>query len=266
MSNDQESPKAQTKTLFNILSSDYDSGPGCFAHFGRRLVDVAGINVGARVLDVASGRGAVLFPAAERVGATGEVVGVDLAEVMADATNNEAARRGLKARVSVMDAEELTFPDESFDFVTCGFGIMFFPDQDRGLAQMRRVLKPGGCLAVSTWRVAQGADLHPVLNEMGIVRQREPGWITEPDILEALIRRNGFTDINVQMDSMDFRYRDAEEVWQTARGTGMRRVLDRLDATQKERAISLFTERMTPHQRHDGYYFRATALLAVATR
>jgi ubiquinone/menaquinone biosynthesis C-methylase UbiE len=85
-----------------------------------------------------------------------------------------------------MDAEELTFPDEVFDFVICGFGIMFFPDQDRSLAQMRRVLKPGGRLALSTWRVAQGADLHPVLKEMGIVRHREPGWITEPDTLAGL--------------------------------------------------------------------------------
>ena len=152
---------------------------------------------------------------------------------MARVTTEEAARRVLKARVSVMDAEALTFPDESFDFVTCGFGIMFFPDQDRALAQMRRLLKPGGCLAISTWRVAQGADLHPVLKEMGITRNREPGWITEPDILEALIRRNGFTDISVQMDSMDFLYRDAEEVWQTARGTGARRLLDRLDASKK---------------------------------
>lgn len=266
MSNDQEARKAQTKTLFNMLSSDYDSGAGCFAHFGRRLVDVAGINAGARVLDIASGRGAVLFPAAERVGVGGEVAGVDIADAMAHATSEEAARRGLTARVNVMDAEELTFPDEVFDFVTCGFGIMFFPDQDRGLAQMRRVLKPGGRLALSTWRVAQGANLQPVLKEMGIVPHREPGWITEPDTLEALIHRNGFTNINVQMDSMDFRYSDAEDVWQTARGTGMRRVLDRLDATQKERALSLFTERMKPHRRDDGYYLRATALLAVANR
>jgi hypothetical protein len=68
------------------------------------------------------------------------------------------------------------------------------------------------------------------------------------------------------MDSMDFRYSDAEDVWQTARGTGMRRVLDKLDATQKERALSLFTEHMKPHRRDDAYYLRATALLAVANR
>jgi len=84
--------------------------------------------------------------------------------------------------------------------------------------------------------------------------------------IEAVIRRNGFTDISVKMDSMDFRYTDAEDVWQTARGTGMRSRLDRLDATQKQRALSLFTERMKPHQRDDGYYLRATALLAVANR
>ena len=266
MSNDHLARKTQTKTLFNTVSPDYDSGPGCFAHFGRRLVEVANINTGARVLDIASGRGAVLFPVAERVGAGGEVVGIDLADAMAHATSEEAASRGLKARVNVMDAEELTFPDESFDCVTCGFGIMFFPDQDRGLAQMRRVLKSDGYLAISTWRVSQVDELHPVLNTIGIAPARNPGWITEPDVLEALIRRNGFTGISVRIDSMDFRYANAEEVWQEGRGTGMRRILDTLDATEKKQALSLLTERIKPHQRHDGYYLRATALLAVANR
>jgi SAM-dependent methyltransferase len=244
MSNDHETRKAQTKTLFNLVSPDYDAGPGCFAHFGRRLVEVAGIHAGARVLDIAS----------------------DLADAMAHATNEEAAHRGLKARVSVMDAEELTFPDASFDCVTCGFGIMFFPDQDRGLAHMRRVLKAGGCLALSTWRVSQADELLPVLNAIGIPPSRNPGWITEPDRLEALLRRNGFTGIRVKSDAMDFRYADAEEVWQQGRGTGMRRILDTLDAMQKKHALALLTERMKPHQRDDGYYLGATALLAVANR
>ena len=154
----------------------------------------------------------------------------------------------------------------SLSIVTCGFGIMFFPDQDCGLAQMRRVLKPGGCLALSTWRVSQGVDFYPIFREIGVSATRTPGWITEPDTLEALILRNGFTDISVKMDSMDFRYADAEDVWQTGRGTGVRRVLDTLDATQKQRALSLVTERMKPHQRDDGYYLKATALLAVARR
>jgi SAM-dependent methyltransferase len=265
MSNDHAARKAQTKTLFNTVCPGYDSGPGCFAYFGRRLVELANIPVGARVLDIATGRGAVLFPVAERVGADGAIVGIDLAEAMAHATSEEAVRRGLKASVKVMDAEELIFPDECFDCVTCGFGIMFFPDQDRGLAQMRRVLRPGGRLAISTW-VARGDEIHAVLGAMGIPSSRNPGWITEPDVLEALVRRNGFSDICVKSDSMDFRYSDAEEVWQQGRGTGVRRILDTLDTTQKQRALSLLAERLKPHQCHDGIYLRATALLAVANR
>jgi ubiquinone/menaquinone biosynthesis C-methylase UbiE len=80
---------------------------------------------------VATGRGAVLFPAAERVGTTGDAVGVDLAEGMVQAANEEAERRGWGPRVRAMDAEQLDFPDAAFDRVLCGFGIMFFPHLDQ---------------------------------------------------------------------------------------------------------------------------------------
>ena len=56
------------------------------------------------------------------------------------------------------------------------------------------------------------------------------------------------------MDSMDFRYTDADQVWQTGRGTGMRRRLDSLDTAQKKHALALLAERIKPYQRHDGYY------------
>src|SRR5262245_66423171 len=112
MNNPIPDRKAIAKTVFNTVAADYDFGPGCFAHFGRQLAAAAGIQPGQRVLDIASGRGAVLFPCAEH---GGDVVGVDLAEEMARATNEEAARRGIPARVQVMDAENLEFADASFD-------------------------------------------------------------------------------------------------------------------------------------------------------
>jgi len=87
MSADQAGRKVQTKAQFYAIVADYDAGHGCFAHFDRRLVEVAGIEPGERVLDVA-----------EQVGQTGDIVGIDLAEEMARATNEEAARRGLHAR------------------------------------------------------------------------------------------------------------------------------------------------------------------------
>jgi ubiquinone/menaquinone biosynthesis C-methylase UbiE len=267
MANDPSQRKAQNRALFNLVSPDYDSGPGCFAHFGRRLVDLAGVQPGARVLDIASGRGAVLFPMAERVTPAGEVVGIDLADAMALATSAEAERRGLGARVAVMDAEELSFPDESFDCVTCGFGIMFFPDQDRGLGQMRRVLKPSGRLALSTWQKAQGEDLRGVLNDLGMIAMApQAGWITDPPVLDALLKKNGFANTSVSVDSMEFRYADVGEIWQESFGTGMRRALGNLDAAQKERALTALAERIEPRRRDGGIYITATALLAVANK
>ncbi len=97
MNADASNRKARAKTQFNTVAAEYDAGPGCFAHFGRRLVTAGEIQPGQRVLDVASGRGAVLFPCVERVGQTGEVVGVDLADEMVRATNVEASQRGISA-------------------------------------------------------------------------------------------------------------------------------------------------------------------------
>src|SRR5688500_2176491 len=83
---------------------------------GRRLVEGVGVSAGDAVLDVATGRGAVLFPAAERVGPGGSVVGIDLAVGMVERTRAEIERRGVaNASVRQMDAERLDFADGSFD-------------------------------------------------------------------------------------------------------------------------------------------------------
>src|SRR5687767_1366001 len=123
-----------------------------FPIFGEWLVETAQIPEGSKGLDVACGRGAVLFPATERVGPSGQVTGIDLAEGMARETQMEIQRRGLKqAEARQMDAEHLTFPDSSFDFVLCGFSLQFFPHLEQALSEFRRVLKPGGRIAVTTW-------------------------------------------------------------------------------------------------------------------
>jgi SAM-dependent methyltransferase len=264
MNDDQTARKAKVRTQFNNIAADYDAGPGCFAHFGRRLVAVADIQPGQRVLDVASGRGAVLFPAAERLGSTGEVVGIDLADEMARATNEEAARRGFPVRVQVMDAERLDFPAAAFDRVLCGFGVMFFPNQEGALQGFRRVLKPGGRVAVSTWHLSQAREIEMILHEIG-GPAKPPGWITEPEELKGLLTRAGFSNVRTDLDEHPFHYADIDEYWQQARGTGLRTALDSLDAPQTERIRSILVERVRPYQRADGFYVPATALLAVGT-
>lgn len=266
MSDAAAARKAQTRQQFNALADAYDGGAGCFRHFGGRLVEAAGVAPGQRVLDIASGRGAVLFPAAERVGPSGEAIGIDIADEMARAANEEAARQGIAARVRVMDAEALDFPDASFDRVLCGFGVMFFPDQHNAMAECRRVLKPGGVIGLSTWRSAQTAELEPPLRAVGVAPPLAPGWITEPDVLSRLLSDAGFAEVRVTADTQPFRYAAVEDYWQSARGTGMRGALDALPPDKAASARAALEARLDPYRRPDGYHVPCTALLAVGRR
>jgi ubiquinone/menaquinone biosynthesis C-methylase UbiE len=264
MSDEANARKAEFRTVFDRLAPHYDAGPGCFAHFGRRLIEVVTIEPGQRVLDVATGRGAVLFPAIERVGPEGEVVGIDLSEGMVRATSDEVARRGLRARVLVMDAEHLDFPDQSFDAVLCGFGIMFCPDQRRALGEFRRVLRKGGRVGVSTWRRTQAAELEDVLRELGVPGHQIPGWIAEPAALRSLIQEAGFGETRVIVDEHTFQYTDVDEYWQTAQATGLRPVLDGLAPDRLEAVRSAIAGRLHRVRGGNGVESAASALIAVA--
>jgi SAM-dependent methyltransferase len=259
--------KAQTQALFNLVAPTYDSaGPASFAYFGRELVDLVGVEPGQRVLDVATGRGAVLIPAAERAGHSGEVVGIDLAEGMLEATAVEIQRRGLSARALRMDAEQLDFPDASFDRVLCGFGVMFLPNQAAAAAGFRRVLKPGGRVGLSTWKVTQVDDLGAVLGSLGLSSGQAPGWITGTERLRELLESAGFSRVDVKESSRTFVYGDIEHYWQTAMTTGLRRDLATLSEEDTQRAREALFERLGDRRRDDGLHIEAVALLAAGER
>lgn len=269
MSDEIADRKAQTRAIFDHIAADYDGGgPGCFAHFGERLVEITGVERGQKVLDVATGRRAALLPAAERAGVDGHVVGIDLSGEMVRIAQDEAAGRGLAVQVQVMDAEQLDFPDVSFDRVLCGFGVMFFLRLDRALGEFRRVLKPGGRVALSTWRISQGDDLGAVLAELELADvSADPALrFRAPESLERPLVAAGFTDIEIVVDTATFRYADMEEYWQNARGTGMRRWIDALNSEQTERAQTALAERFESFRRPDGFHVEASALVAVAGR
>ena len=85
-------------------------------------------------------------------------------------------------------------------------------------------------------------------------------------MLERVLVEAGFADVRVWEDPTVFRYADIEDYWQTARGTGLRRWIDQLDAAQTERARAMFGERVRPHSREDGIYLGAAAILATGSR
>jgi len=168
--------KREMAGVFSRGAATYDQvGPLFFSHFGRRLVELAQIPEGASVLDIATGRGAVLFPAAEAVGPQGHVTGIDLSKDMVKETGREIERRNIKnVQVQVMDAEHLDVPGESFDVVFCSFAIFFFPQLERAVLEMKRVLKPGGRVAVSTWGpLDQSAKWYTDLLESYLIEKKQ---------------------------------------------------------------------------------------------
>ena len=130
-----------------------------FAEDAARLV---AIGPGTRVIDVAAGSGNFTFAAARR-GAT--VLATDFAAGMIELLRLEAERRGFHERVqtAVMDGQNLDVPDRSFDVAASIFGVLFFPDQDRGLRELQRVLVPGGRAVVSTWAAPPRGEMSSIL-------------------------------------------------------------------------------------------------------
>lgn len=127
----------------------YDAGlvPGLMQEWAPRLAAAARVSRGDHVLDVACGTGVLTREVAEQVGPAGSATGLDLDRGML------TVARTLRPDLRWLhgSAEELPFPDGSFDAVVSQFGLMFVPDRPRALREMWRVLEPGGRLAVAVW-------------------------------------------------------------------------------------------------------------------
>src|SRR5216683_1003723 len=131
------------------------------AYFMPFLLRAADVTPGMRVLDIATGTGLSAAAALAAVGPTGHVAAADVSPAMAERAR-ERLGNAPNASVSVEDGQALSFADSSFDVVLCNLGLMFFPDPVRGLSEFRRVLRPGGRVAVSVNTVVERSYNHQI--------------------------------------------------------------------------------------------------------
>lgn len=139
--------------MFDRIAGRYDllnslMTAGLHHAWRERTVDRAEAGPGDAVLDVCCGTGDLSLALAARVAPGGHVVGCDFSEPMLDLAREKAVERGAPVRFEWADALQLPYDAGRFDAVTVGFGVRNLSDLDRGLAEMRRVLRPGGRLAI----------------------------------------------------------------------------------------------------------------------
>ncbi len=143
----------QVRAMFDRIAGFYDvmnsvMTAGLHHHWRRRAADLAEVGPGDRVLDVATGTGDLAFELARRVGPQGAVVASDFSEEMLARARKKAAEAGSPVSFEWGNALELPYGDGEFAAATVGFGARNFSDLDRGLAEMARVVRPGGRVVV----------------------------------------------------------------------------------------------------------------------
>lgn len=133
-----------------------------------RLLRLAAIQPGERVLDVACGTGLVTFRAAEQAGPSGAILATDISERMVARLLEDASARGLSTLTAArMDAEALEVPDASYDVALCALGLMYLPDPVAGLQAMMRSLRPGGRAVAAVWGTRANcgwAEIFPIVD------------------------------------------------------------------------------------------------------
>lgn len=187
----------------------------------ERLVELAEVGPGSRVLDVAAGYGEPSLTAAKKAGPDGSVVATDLSAQMLAYGRERAAAAGLEnVEFIESDAISLDFPEDSFDAALSRWGIIFDPDGEGAATRVRGFLKPGAKFAIASWGPS---DRVPMLGvPMGTAMKRldvpppppgTPGPLSRPtpEAIGGLLEGGGFSDVKVEEIALAMDYPSAEE-------------------------------------------------------
>lgn len=197
-----------TSTQFvGTIPERYDRhlGPVLFEPYARDLASRLELPEGARVLEVACGTGILTRQLRERLPATVRVIATDLNDAMLDYARERLHPEG-NVEWRQADATILPFADSSFDAVVCQFGVMFFPDLDAAVREMRRVLVARGVLLFNAWDTLEHNDLNRIADHtMGRMFPedpppfyRTPSAFHDSATIHAVLERNGFAEVDVK--------------------------------------------------------------------
>jgi SAM-dependent methyltransferase len=190
------------------------------AHISQRLVELAGVRSGSRVLDVAAGYGEPALTAARKAGPEGRVVATDISAEMLAFGRERAAAAGLgNIEFIQSDACGLDFPRASFDAAVSRWGIIFEPDAEAAAGRIRGFLEPGARIAISSWGEPDqvpflSIPMRTTMQRLGVppLPAGTPGPLSRPTpaAIGALLEGGGFSNIAVEQDEVTYEFESPE--------------------------------------------------------
>lgn len=242
------------------------------------LVELAQPRAGMNVLDLASGFGEPAITLASRIAPSGHVTATDLSAELLEVAAERARQRGVTNFVTQQaDAQSLPFSEDTFDLATCRFGVMFFPDTERALGELRRVLKPGARACFVAW----GSPDQPYFStSIGIVHRHiggpliaedgpNPFRFSSPSSLSEALKSSGFVDAQEETRIVPWTWPGpAEEAWeqQQAVATPFFPLLKRVPAEKWPEINAEIHAAIRNYEAADGIRFGATIVLAAGRK
>ena len=234
--------------------------------FGKKLVELAEIDEGACVLDIGTGLGPVFFPAAQKTGEHGRVVGLDISKEMVRGTYNRIKEYGVQNGIIIQsDARTLIFKDNTFDVVLCGFS---YRCSEPG--EIMRVLKKGGRFGMSS-RVLSGAMecMAACISQYVPVAAGDVSLQDTPEEVRTFLCGAGFNQVRVVPVEAEFLYRNEEQWWGEMLDSGWRSYVENIVMDDPERLQQVKKEafaQLQAYRRDDGIPFVTKVLLGVGTK
>jgi ubiquinone/menaquinone biosynthesis C-methylase UbiE len=242
------------------------------------MLELAGVQAGSRVLDVAAGTGESTLIAARRVGPSGYVLAADISASMLEVAAETARKEGLtNVETRVMNAENLALDADSFDAVISRIALMLFPNPAKALTEMRRVVKPGNRVAVIVFSAIEKNPYQGIrfgiVRRLGNIPPPAPGepWIFalgDPRALEDLFKRAGFLNVSVRPLAIQRRFQSAADAVQTMKNSAvdLGELMSRLNEAERERAWAEIEQQLRRFEGANGFEAPGEVLIGVGTK
>lgn len=222
-------------TVFNLVAGLYDNDSlRFFPASAEEIVKRMDLQPGQDILDIATGTGVVALATARAAGNQVNLQAIDLSEKMLEQAKNKSAAAGIdNISFQLMDGENPDFNENSFDYITCSYGLFFMPEMDTALSNWIRLLKPGGNLiftsfAPSAFRPLTDLFMQRLANYD--ITPPTPRWLqlAEPELCKDLLRKAGFENIQCSNSQLGYYLNDVDDWWRSIQSAGYRGLYEQL--------------------------------------